>query len=76
MDAGMATVLLDLRACHDTPPRHIVGYVPTIPILSRQSRTGRFTFPSRPGLFSHIGDTGQKSISPARLSLGVRGLAQ
>ena len=57
-----ATVRLDLRACHDTPPRHVTGYAPAIPILSHQSRAGHFAFPGRPGLFSRRGDTGQKEF--------------
>ena len=61
-DATRATVRLDLRACHDTPPRHVVGYASAIPILSHQSHAGRFAFPSRSGLFSHRGDTGQKAF--------------
>ena len=66
-DVRRATVCLDLRACHDTPPCHIVGYASTIPILSHQSRAGRFAFPGRPGLFSRRGDTSQKAfLWPAR----------
>jgi len=59
-DARRATVLLDLHAYHDTPPRHVTGYAPAIPILSHQSHAGRFAFPGRLGLFSHRGDTGQQ----------------
>ena len=61
-DVRRATILLDLCACHDTSPRHIMGYAPVIPILSHQSRAGRFAFPGRPGLFSCIRDTGQKAF--------------
>jgi len=45
-DARRVTVCLDLRACHDTPPHHVVGYAPAISILSHQNRVGRFAFPS------------------------------
>ena len=62
MDARRATVRLDLRACHDTPPRHVAGYALAIPILSHQSRAGCFAFPGRPRLFSRRGDTGQKAF--------------
>ena len=41
-DARKSTVRLDLPACHDSPPLHHVGYAPPIPILSLQSRAGRF----------------------------------
>ena len=59
-DARKATVRLDLRACHDLPPRHHVGYAPPIPILSYQSHAGRLAFPGRLGLFSHRGDMGHE----------------
>ena len=66
-DARRATVRLDLRAYHDTPPRHVAGYARIIPILSHQSRAGRFAFLGRLGLFSHRGDTGQEPfLWPAR----------
>ena len=49
-----------------SPPQYTTtsyrGYAPAIPILSHQNRVGRFAFPSRPGLFSHRGDTGQKAF--------------
>ena len=50
-DARRATVHLDLRAYHDTPPRHVAGYAPAIPILSHQNHVGRFAFPSGPDSF-------------------------
>jgi hypothetical protein len=75
-DVRSATVCLGLWARHDTPPHHIAGYAPTIPILSHQNRTGRFAFPSRPGLFSHRGDVGQKASFSARLDPGVQGPTQ
>ena len=61
-DARRATARLGLRACHDTPPRHVAGYASAIPILSHQNRAGRFAFPSKPGLFSHRRKTGQKTF--------------
>ena len=70
-DARRATVRLDLHACHDTPPRHIAGYAPTIPILSHQSRVGCFAFPGKPGLFFPQKGYESKSVSPARLGPGV-----
>ena len=66
-DARRATILLDLRACHDTPPRHIAGYAPIVPILSHQNCAGQFAFPGRLGLFSHRGDMGQEAfLRPTR----------
>ena len=62
MDARKATVRLDLRACHDSPPRHHVGYAPTISILFLRRRAGRFAFPGGPGLFTSRRDTGQKAV--------------
>ena len=62
MDARKATVRLDLRACHDSPPRHHMGYVPAIPILSLQRRVGRFASPGGPGLFTSRRDMGQKAF--------------
>ena len=73
-DAKRATIHLDLCAYHNTPPRHIVGYASVIPILSHQSRAGHFAFLGRPGLFPQRG-YGSKSVPPARLGPGVRGLA-
>ena len=61
-DVRRATTCLGLRAYHDTPPRHVAGYAPAVPILSHQNHAERFAFPSRPGLFSHRGDTGQKAF--------------
>ena len=67
MDARRATILLDLSAYHDTPPRHVMGYAPTVPILSHQNCAGQFAFPGRLGLFSRRGDTGQEPfLWPAR----------
>ena len=51
-DARRATIYLDLHAYHDTPPHHVVGYAPAIPILSHESCAGHFAFPGRPGLFT------------------------
>ena len=51
-DASKATVRLDLRAYHDSPPRYHAGYAPAIPILSLQRSTRRFASPGRPGLFT------------------------
>ena len=67
MDARKGTVRLDLHACHDQPPCHVVGYAPAIPILSYQSHAGRFAFLGRLGLFSRRGDTGQEPfLQPAQ----------
>ena len=66
-DERRATVLLDLRACHDTLSRHATGYAPTIPILSHQSRAGHFAFPGRLGLFPRRRDTGREAfLQPIR----------
>ena len=61
-DVRRETIRLDLRAYHDTPPRHIAGYASAISILSHQSRIGRFAFPGRLGLFSRRGDMGQEAF--------------
>ena len=50
-DVRRATVRLNLRACHDTPPCHDAGYALAIPILSHQNRARRFAFPSGPDSF-------------------------
>lgn len=42
-DARKATVHLDLCACHDLPPCHIMGYAHVIPILSLRRSAGCFT---------------------------------
>ena len=44
-DVRKATIRLDLRACHDTPPHHIAIYAPAIPILFLRRRVGHFAFP-------------------------------
>ena len=62
MDVRRATILLDLCAYHDTPPCHVAGFAPAIPILSHQSHDRRFTFSGRLGLFSHRRDTGQEAF--------------
>ena len=46
-DARRETVRLNLQACHDTPPHHVAGYAPAIPILSHQNHAGRFAFPKQ-----------------------------
>ena len=41
------TARLDLRACHDLPQRHTMGYVHTIPILSPWKTRRTFRLPGR-----------------------------
>ena len=51
-NARKATVHLDLRAYHDPPPHHVVGYAPAISILSLRRRAGRFASSGRLKLFT------------------------
>ena len=62
IDARKATIHLDLHACHDPPPRHVMGYALTISILSLRRHAGRFASPGRPGLFTSKKDMGQKAF--------------
>ena len=62
MDMRRATAHLGLRAYHETPPHHIAGYAPTIPILSHQNRAGRFAFPSGSDSFPTKGSRAKKFL--------------
>ena len=56
------TVRLDLRASHDLPQRHAVGYAHAIPILSFRKRAGRFASPGGPGFITSKRNTDKKRL--------------
>ena len=60
--ARRATAHLGPRACHDTSPCHVAGYMPAIPILSHQNRPGRFAFLSGSDSFPAEGIRARKSL--------------
>ena len=61
-DASKPTIHLDLRACHDLPQRHTVGYAHAIPIISFGKIAGRFTSQGGPGLVTSKRNMHQKRI--------------
>ena len=73
-DARKPTVRLDLRACHDLPQRHAMGYAHAIPILSCGKITGHFTSLGGPGLVKSKRNIDQNRIygpfGPRSLTIG------
>ena len=69
--ARKATVHLDLRTCHDPPPRHVAPNPYPFPLKSRRT----FYLPEQTRTLYQQKGYGSKSVPLAHLGPGVQGLA-